>query len=100
MLPDIQSPLGCHLIDIRLVVVITRDCRASTVKPIDRLVVVKEDKTMEENPKGKGLQHFLSWEATRGQDSKGHPREWLKALAFVLFILILTCVGVFWTCNN
>jgi hypothetical protein len=100
MLPDVQSPPACHSIDIYLVVVTTRDCRATSVKPIDRFVVVKEDRTMEETPKGKGLQHFLSWEATHDQDSKGHPREWLKAFAFVLFILILTCVGVFWTCNN
>ncbi len=46
---------------------------------------------MEEKPKGKGLRHFLSWEAARDQDPKNHPGEWFNAFAFVLFILIFTC---------
>ena len=73
--------------------------RQAQTERIDRLVTVREDRTMEEKPKSKGLRHFLSWEAARDQDPKGHPREWLKALVFVLFILILTCVVV-WTCDN
>ncbi len=55
---------------------------------------------MEDKPKGKGLRDFLSWEAARDQDSKGHRGRRLKALAFALFILILTCALSVWTCND
>ncbi len=55
---------------------------------------------MEEKPKGEGLRHFLRWEAARDQDPKGQPGERLKALAFVLFILILTCALGVWVLNN
>jgi len=55
---------------------------------------------MEEKPKGKGLLHFLRWQTAQDQDPKDHPGDRFKALAFVLFILILTCVLVVWTYDN